>query len=281
MFRVLIPTTCAALLAALAASADPPCRGAGDLSGEGRVDAADLPIFAACMGGPDIAEPPPGGDPNAFALADLSGDGDVDLHDFGVLMRQVGGQYFAYGPHRQNLEAEMLAMTVANMLRAPDAEYERILRDLALIRAAYPQLVTVIDDTDYMPTELLVGIDAGQPLDQYYALNEFYLVQSEEIHYSFRLLTFCDSLNLPLLAPIYEALAAVTWADPNWLIGIDDYITIDVIGATYRYNIDDGFWDCFDGCDCHRYWVIDVDQAGNVTLISYREYGMPWCQFGQ
>ncbi len=29
------------------------------------------------------------------------------------------------------------------------AEYDRILRDLALIRAAYPELATVIDDMDY------------------------------------------------------------------------------------------------------------------------------------
>jgi hypothetical protein len=261
--------------------ADPPCYGPGDLDADGIVDAGDLAAFAGCLAGPDVAEPPPGCDPNNFERADLHADGDLDLHDFAVLALYVGREYFNYGPHRENLEAEMLAMDISGELRAPDAEYERILRDLALIRTAYPELETVIDDTDYLPNQLLVGLVDGQPLDDYYALNEYYQLESEEIHYSFRLLTFCDSLNAPVLAVIYAALPAVSWADPNYLIGIDDYITIDVIASTYRYSIDDGFLDCFDGCDCHRFWVIDVDEAGTVTLISYQEYGMPWCEFGQ
>ena len=46
-----------------------------------------------------------------------------------------------------------------------------------------------------------------------------------------------------------------------------------------RYEIDDGFLDCFDGCDCHRIWVFDVNQAGEVTLVSFEEFGQPWCDF--
>ena len=280
MFRTCWTMICGLIFLIPASHADPPCYGPGDLDGNGIVGAGDLDVFAECMAGPDVTTPPPGCDPEAFARADLHADGDVDLHDFAVLTQLVGQTYFNYGPHRDNLEAEMLAMDVSLQLRAPDAQYERILGDLALIRTQYPDLVTVIDDMDYMPSQLLVGVDDGQPLDDYYALNEYYLVQDEEVHSFYRLLTFCDNLNAPELAAIYAALPAVNWGDPNWLIGIDDYITIDVLGSTYRYNIDDGFWDCFDGCDCHRVWVIDVDEPGTVTLISYDEWGQPYCDFG-
>lgn len=278
MLRVISATVCGLVLTVWPGYADPPCYGPGDVDGDAIVGLGDLEAFAECMAGPD-AGPPPGCDPNAFGRADLDDDGDADVQDFAGLMLHVGDRYFDYGPQRENLEAEMLAMDVAGQLRAPDAEYERIFRDLALIRAAYAELVTVIDDPDYVSNQLIVGVDDAQPLDDYYRLNDYYLVTDEEIHSYFRLLTFCDNLNAPVMAPIYAALSEVEWADPNWWIGIDDYITIEVLSDTYRYNIDDGFWDCFDGCDCHRAWVIDVDEPGNVTLVSYNEWGMPWCEF--
>jgi hypothetical protein len=93
-------------------------------------------------------------------------------------------------------------------------------------------------------------------------------------------LTYCDNLNAEVLALEYAGLPGIDWAEANYAIGIDDYITIQVLGTTYRYHIDDGFWDCFDGCDCHREWMIDVDDSGTVTLVSYNEWGMPWCDFG-
>jgi len=241
------------------------------------VTGEDLDPFSCCMGGPDVTTPPPGCDPDIFAQGDLDGDSDIDLHDVAQWAILVGQSYFAYGPHRDDREAEMLAMEVSRELRAPDAEYERIVRDLMLIRALYPELATAIDDADYVPNELLVSVDDTQLLDDYYALNEYYLVVEEEIHSFFRVLTFCDNLNMPELAQIYTACQNVDYADPNWMIGIDDFITIRVFGEIYRYSIDDGFWDCFDGCDCHYLWVIEVDAAGTVELISYREQGESWC----
>jgi len=257
------------------------CVGPGDIDGDGAVAVTDLAPLAECLAGPDVFTPPPGCDPIEFARADLDEDGDVDLADVAKLLPYVGQEYFAYGPHRENLEAEMLAMDVTGQLRAPDQEYERIRRDLALIRATYPQLQQVIDDTDYVPNQLMVGLDNNLPHDGYKALNEYYLVVSEQIYYSFRLLTFCDNLNAPVLAPQYAALPEVQWAEPNGLIGIDDFITVTVWSdGTYWYDIDDGFMDCFDGCDCHRVWALTVSPGGTVTLVSYYEWGMPWCDFG-
>jgi hypothetical protein len=251
----------------------------GDVNLDGNVDLADYGQLAACLAGPGEATPPPDCSSEDFAQADTDDDGDVDLGDFNELAHNFGLSRFPYGPHRENVEAEMLAMDLSGALRAPDKPYDRILRDLQLIREAYPELVTVIDDPDYMPNELLIGLDTSGSTEEYDALNEYYFVIDEEVHTSFRVLTFCDNLNAPVLAELYAAVPEVDWADPNWFIGIDDYITITEIGDKMRYDIDDGFHDCFDGCDCHRLWVIDVDLDGVVTLVSYTEEGYPWCEF--
>jgi hypothetical protein len=256
------------------------CYGSGDLDGDGVVAVSDLDAFATVMIGPDRPLPP-AGDPDLFARADHDGDTDVDLHDFADQMSYVADTYFAYGRHRDNAEAELLAMVLTNSLRAPDAAYDRILRDLDRIRTVYAELATVIDDPDFLPNQLIVGVGSNPPA-AYVALNEFYLVVDEDVHSSWRVLTFCDNLNGEVLRDEYAAIPGVNWAEPNYLIGIDDYITIAVLaGDVYRYTIDDGFHDCFDGCDCHRVWVIDVDSDAGVTLVSYDEWGQPWCDFGQ
>lgn len=259
------------------AAAQQECAGPGDLNADGTVEFADLGAFVACLAGPGAS---PSCDPVVAARADLEPDGDVDLGDFAALGPLTARQYFDFGPHRSSLEAEMLAMDLTGQLRAPDAQYSRILGDLGKIRAAYPQLVTVVDDPDYAPNELIVKLVPGQSLDEYSALNAYYLVTAEELLFdTWWTLTFCDNLNANALGPIYAALAAVQYAEPNSLIGTDDQITVTALGGTYRYTIDDGFWDCFDGCDCHRVWVIDVSSFGSVTLVSYEEYGMSWCEF--
>ena len=80
---------------------------------------------------------------------------------------------------------------------------------------------------------------------------------------------------------MYAALDYVQFAQTNDLVGGQNFYTPSItLFNTWRWTIDDGFHDCFDGCDCHRYYIIDVDAAGNVTLISYQEIGQPWCDFG-
>jgi hypothetical protein len=256
------------------------CYGPGDIDTNGSVTLDDFALLSACLAGPGADTPPDGCPPAVFWRADLDSDGDVDLADAGRFAERHLDDYFLYGPRRENLEAELLAMDAAGQLRAPDLEYERILRDLELIRIKHPELATVVDDMDYAPNQLIVGLLEGQPTDTYEAFNEYYLLVDEEVHSWWRVLTFCDHLNAYLLDLIYEALPEVDWAQPNYLIGTDDQIAVSILGTTYRYEIDDGFHDCFDGCDCHRFWTIDVDLAGTVTLVSYEEWGWSWCDFG-
>jgi hypothetical protein len=280
MARLTIMLVVVVLAVRVAAAEEQTCFGPGDADGSSFVNLDDWSAVEACLSGPNGAVPP-GCDVVVFDRADADGDGDVDTVDVAQLTRAFGAGYFAYGPRRDNLEAELLAMSLAGTLRAPDAEYARIVRDLGLIRMAYPELQNEPDAPDFLPTQLLVGIDAGtEPDPEYRELNAFYLLVDEEEHSFWRLLTFCDNLNAEVLVDIYAAVPGVNWADPNWLVGTDNIYTIEVDGTTYRYDIDDGFLDCFDGCDCHRHYVIEVSESGTVTLVLYEEYGFPYCDFG-
>lgn len=183
---------------------------------------------------------------------------------------QTGPGYFDYTPHRENVEAEQLAMHLAGQLRAPDEEYARILRDLQLIRDAYSEIAFVIDRPDYGPDELLVRLIKGEPENDYDALNAYYQVvedrtisQSLNIH----LLTFCGNLNIPLLVPIYVA-PNILYAGAAWSVLGGDEITVERLDTVHRYTISTGCGDCLSGCIYWRSWTIDVDEKGNLTLVS-------------
>ena len=82
------------------------------------------------------------------------------------------------------------------------------------------------------------------------------------------------------LAPLYAQTPAMAFAEPNGIFGGQNFWTPTPLrGGVWRWDIDDGFLDCFDGCDCHRLYVFETDEAGTVTPISYQEIGQPWCEF--
>ncbi len=197
---------------------------------------------------------------------------------------QTAPDMFDYGPHRLDAEAEQLAMHFAGTLRAPDAEYDRILRDLQLIREAYPFLTAVVDEPDYMPNKLVLRLEAPGPWPNYEALKYYYQVTNDEIiipSLDIHLLTFCDNLNAHVIGPEFAALADVRYAEPDYLVGWANRISIVVFATDYRYTILAGFHDCFDGCDCDRTWVLDVADDGTVGFVSYQEddHGWSWCVF--
>jgi len=93
---------------------------------------------------------------------------------------QTGPGLFDYGPHRDNLEAEVLAMELTGELRAPDEPYERILRDLALIRQRYPFLESEIHGLPWMPGQLFVRLEPAGTWPEYEALNAYYQVIEDQ-----------------------------------------------------------------------------------------------------
>ncbi len=191
-----------------------------------------------------------------------------------------GPDYFDYAPHRESPEAEQLAMNLTGQLRAPDDVYNRILRDLRLVRLTFPETATVIGWGDYAPNHLFVRLDLDMPQAGYEALNRFYQViaDHEYIGNGVHLLTFCDNINVRVLAQEYETLAEVRYAEPDSVIGDGDEVTVTPLGTVYRYMIRYGYGDCMSGCICSIIWVVDVDERGTVVLVSYDEFGgCAWC----
>lgn len=217
--------------------------------------------------------------------SDTDKNGIPDEVDNGSLC--VSGEgFFDYTPHRVNREAELLAMDLSYELRAPDAEYDRILRDLQFIRANYPVLDASVDDLDFVPDALIIRLNDTGSHTAYDAMNIYYQVIEDRLTsptMNKHRLTFCDNLNTRLLRSEYETLASlVVYAIPILIIGQEVEITISLLPKGYRYTIVHGFGDCPSGCICKRTWVIDVHDDGTVSLVSYNETGsLSGCMFEQ
>jgi hypothetical protein len=182
---------------------------------------------------------------------------------------------FDYGPHRDNPEAEQLAMHVSGEIRAPDALYDRIRGDLARIRESYPILEGAVDQPDYTRDMLLVKVDPGQPWTGFEDLNAYYQVVDDDPFFgSWRRVTFCDNVNAPVLAEIYLAVPEVLCAEPSWMIGTSVEIDVEIVGTAFRYEITEGWGDCPSGCICGRFWEFGVLADGTVVLLGYSE----WCE---
>lgn len=244
------------------------CQGPGDLDGNTVVGKADFAIFRRCLSGVGTDSPPGGCESDEYTVADLDEDGDVDLRDFSFFCLAFGDEYFAYGRHRDDHEAERLAIELTGQLRAPDDEYERVHRDLQLIRAIFVELAQVRDRAAYVPREMLVRLVPGVSIERYTSLNGYYILEGEQIRPSYRKLTFCDTLNIPIVAREYDVLPEVEYAGPNRVIGGGDDITVTPFGLTYRYLFSHGYGDCPSGCICSVVWTVEVDRLGNVGPIS-------------
>jgi hypothetical protein len=199
-----------------------------DLDGNVAVDVFDLLALLGQWG------PCPG------CPADFDGNDAVDVFDLLELLGDWGPCVFDYGEPRENAEAEQIGLEMLGAggpLVVPDPIYDRVGRDLGLIRANH-----------------LFG--------------------------DWWVLTFARNMNVPAMAGIYAAIDAVELGEPNYIIGGDNtYTPMDMGDGRWRWDIDDGFLDCFDGCDCHRHYIVDTFEDETVELILYEEYGAPWCEF--
>ncbi len=249
----------------------------GDLGeADGVVEAFDLAILLGSWG--PCA-------PKGECPADLNGDGVVAAFDLAILLGNWGSCNFDYGAPLDNAEAQQIGLEMlgpSGPLLVPAEDYLRIDRDLGLIRDAEPGLVGQLHSPAWVPNQLLVSLVDGAPQQEYLCLNVFYQVTDvEHLFGSWYVLTFTGNLNVVALAQIYEGAPAVQFAEPNFMIGGQNFwVPTPLSGGVWRWDIDDGWHDCFDGCDCHRLYVFRTDAEGNVALISFEEVGAPWCDFG-
>ncbi len=248
----------------------------GDANGDTDVDFADFGSFQLCHG--DAAG-------EGCAAFDFDGDLDIDQFDLdafqGALTLPLA--LFDYGASpRANLEAELLALENGLSLLATDVMYERILRDLAAIRVLEPAVVNVIHDMAWGPTQLIVKLNTGADRCAFDEMNAFYKTTDVQFLFDFGsgpfyLVHYPGRMRMPLLGTLYAVLDEVEFAEPDGLIGTDDRITIQTASPTWTYTIDDGFLDCFDGCDCHVVRTFEVDANGVAAESDLNCFGQSWC----
>lgn len=207
----------------------------------------------------------------------------VDFQDLVVVLGEWGPCVFDYEPLRDDAEAEQIGLEmlgVGGPLRVPGDVYDRVVRDLGVIRAAEPTLASQAHTPAWAPRDLIVKKLPDEPSDDYDALNAcLQLVLEDHLFGDYYVLTFTGPLNAVALVDLYEALGSIELAEPNGIIGGENFWRpTDLGGGTWRWNVDDGYCDCFDGCDCHRLFVFEVDAGGTVTQISFEEIFGLCCQ---
>lgn len=246
----------------------PPC--AGDVDGDGVVGFADLTVLLSSWG------------PCAGCPGDLDGSGSVDFVDLTTLLASWGPCTFAYPAPRPHPEAEQIVLQMlgdAGAWTAPDDLYDRAVQDLAAIRLAHPGLTGETNSPLWSATTLIVKKIAGAPQDKYQAMNAYMQVVSETVLFGdWWVVTFPAPLNMPAMALVYSSLPGIEYAEVNGFIGGENFYEATVLGGgEWAWLIDDGSWDCFDGCDCHTFYDLRVSDAGVVTTIDIWQWNMPWC----
>ncbi len=214
-----------------------------------------------------------------------------------------GGTTMKYGlSPRPDAEAEFLAFTMRNHLLATDVDYARIRQDLASIRQLYPDMQAIEFLGDYVDGELLVTlITPINPListEQYDETNRFLGLCYEDRFASFigfdvAKLSFPARMNMNVLTDLYDPylmsnLSSIS--SPNDISGLDDYIrVISVSGSpglltakvdtTFCYEFEDGWLNCFDGCDCKEVYTFETDDSGEVAFVgSVFDFPFGWEQ---
>lgn len=251
--------------------AAPPCN--ADLDDDGQVGTSDLLTLLSSWG------------PCEGCIADLDSDGNVATSDLLTLLSGWGPTLFAFADGQDDAEAQQIAIEMLGTggpLNVPTDIYDRVDRDLDLIRAAVPELVGQVHSPAWLPNQMIAQILEDESQQEYLCLNEYYqVIDLDNLFSNWWVITFDGKINIKALIPIYTEAPAVNFAEPNGLIGGQNFWTpTDLGGGLWEWEIDDGWLDCFDGCDCHRVYTIQIDAKGTLEIISIEEWGAPWCEFG-
>ncbi|HEX6764013.1 MAG TPA: hypothetical protein VF103_01020 [Polyangiaceae bacterium] len=166
---------------------------------------------------------------------------------------------------REDANLELLALTLdAGEVVATDETYERVVADIASLRALAPDLA----DISYrapndgktlllVPTELaLASMRAGE-YSAWDCLNDFYgLVSPPEVSERVVVLELEGMVAIDEVASVYAELPGVEQAQPNGFFGDGPTICGFRDGTNYEYVVDRRGGDCPAGCttnEAHRF----------------------------
>jgi hypothetical protein len=250
-----------------------PCPADLDCSGE--VNVTDLLLLFDAWG-----ECP---DPNDCP-ADLSGDGAVNTSDLLLLFDAWGECVFEYAEPHENSEVWQIGLEFLGEdgpLLPSQEILDRIERDMDLIRTEVPHLKDKIHVAKWVPNTIIASYPANEPAPNVECLLAYYQGEVTNVFFGhMHVIQFAGQSNMEAMSALFADLPETAWAEPDHILGGDNFwVPTDLGGGTWHWWIDNGWHDCFDGCDCHIIYDIEVDIDGNVTVLNVQKFGMPWCEF--
>jgi hypothetical protein len=168
---------------------------------------------------------------------------------------------------REHAEAEFLAIRATRTFVAPQPVYDRIVADLARIRATFPEVVGSHHHPP--PPELRVQLtEQGCPLfdlpehPELRCLNEYYGGRRQcdlSPTSAFITIELEGAYSLPRLADQYGRADGVLSAH-SWFVSGQDgpKVCVAIDGVAYHYLFHDGWGDCPNGCLHHDHYYFRV-----------------------
>lgn len=163
-------------------------------------------------------------------------------------------------------DAETIALETGGELLAPEALYLRIRRDLAAIRAAFPEMALIHESPPWEPGVLL-GLYVSPSEVELLNESEFAPVRVWELAFDMSVLEFPKPYNPEVLAQILYSRFGISPLWPNGVGGDGDYIAFDSSSSPYRYTFSIGYGDCQAGCTGRDNWIFTVSDEGAVRLV--------------
>lgn len=178
-----------------------------------------------------------------------------------------------------NIEAIQLSIEATGSLTAPQVVYDRVVTELASIRAAYPSTANITMMPSWNFQQLILGFtDSGKTavmagsFSDWNALNNTYAVTNIDKSLLDRLgavtLTFSRRYNIPLVAAEYAGLTGVRYAEPNGMYGDGNDVCLSIDNTGNHFFIfDAASGDCPAGCTQHAYQGFVVGENGGITEV--------------
>jgi hypothetical protein len=176
---------------------------------------------------------------------------------------------------RPDRDAEFLAIEASGAFVAPEDLYQRIARDLALVRTAIPQVQEVQHMPPFLPGVLLGLTEAAAEKARagtygaWDCLNAYYGGEVEWVGSGLPLASVKHKprIDTRQLAEDYARLPGVSYATSNGPAGDGTDICVSIEADAYVYIFDDAGGDCPSGCTEHRYYGASVRTDGSVTVL--------------
>jgi hypothetical protein len=161
-------------------------------------------------------------------------------------------------------EALLLAQEKSGALLEPPKEvYEKIHKDLAAIRKAFPAVANVHHQPHYAVGHIICHKLTKEMSDKLNA-SEFGPIKERTIGtLDYEVITFENPYNMPALIKVLAEKGLATGCSVDRMIGGSASITV---GADNTYIFYKGSGDCPAGCINKHYWTFKVDED-NVTLV--------------